>query len=129
MYKGSFEKKVEDTMQIKIVAAVIVCFALLTLVQTGFAQKSKREPVATEDAKIVRVIKDCYVPYINTKRLFADAERQEYPISPDVEVRENGKKGLRLNIKTIAGVGFITKAEIYIMKNQVVKIVIIDLQQ
>ena len=116
-------------MRIKIVVAVIVCFALLTLVQIGFAQSDKREPIATEDAQLVKVIKDCYVPYINTKRLYADAEHREYTISPDVEVRENGKKGIQLNIKTIAGVGYITKADIYILKNQVVKIIIIDLQQ
>jgi hypothetical protein len=93
----------------------------------AFAQTTKNEPILKNDEKLVKVIKDCYVPYLNKKRLFADG--QEWPISPEVEVRENGKKGARLNIKTLAAVGFITKADIYIMKNEVVKIIILDMQQ
>lgn len=114
---------------IKIVMLVTICITLLFLVEAGFAQTGASQSIPTSDIKLVKVIKDCYVPYINTKRLYADSERREYPISSEVEVRENGKKGLRLDIKTIAGVGYITKADIYILNNEVVKIIIVDLQQ
>jgi hypothetical protein len=116
-------------LKIIMVMVILTSISLLFLIKTGYAQNGRNQPLPTQDVMLVKVIKDCYVPYINTKRLYADSEHREYPISSEVEVRENGKKGLRLDIKTIAGVGFITKADLYILKDEVVKIVIVDLQQ
>ncbi|OGP52544.1 MAG: hypothetical protein A2Y65_02320 [Deltaproteobacteria bacterium RBG_13_52_11] len=150
---------------IKSVVTTLIGLTLLFLIEIGFAQPVKYEPVLNDTTKLVKVIKDCYVPYIDTKKLYAVVETSpasspaetdrtgktqsiikgkpgsvndqtqtiqqthQYPLSPEVEVRENGKKGLRLDIKTIAGVGFITKADIYIVNNEVVKIIIVDMQQ
>lgn len=155
---------------IKIAATVFMCLSLLCIIETGFAQKLDKKEQATQlqqGAQLVEIIRNCYVPCINTEKLYAVVEKSvipaeektedtgkkigvgtgkstaaatvqkqivqqtyEYAISPDVEIREkNEEKGLRFNIETVAAVGFITKADIFIMKNEVVKIIILDMQQ
>ena len=142
--------------RIKCALTALIGLTLIFLIEAGLAQTVKNQPIPTQDVKLVKVIKNCSVPYITTKKLYAVVEtssgspekeaqdkrkstaneqRQtvqqtyEFAISPDVEVRENGKKGLKLDIKTLAAVGFITKADIYLMKNEVVRIIILDMQQ
>jgi hypothetical protein len=156
---------------IKIVLTVFMSIMLLFVVKTGFAQKAdKKEPIPQNPiqqvSKLVTIIRDCYVPYIDTMKLFAVVETSvvpseikvketetgknrgigkgkstaneknqtveqtyEYAISPEVEIREQTEKGLQFNIETIASVGYITKADIFVMKNEVIKIIILDMEQ
>ena len=80
-----------------------------------------------------KVIKNCYVSYIDEEKLFIDGEK--YILSPDLIITEN--QGYKIDKKTIAGVGFISKANVTIKKvrvgdkvvNEVVKIVILEMQQ
>jgi hypothetical protein len=53
----------------------------------------------------------------------------EYTISPDVEIKEFSEEGMLITMGTVVGVGFITKADIFVMKDEVVKIIILDMEQ
>jgi hypothetical protein len=156
---------------IKIAVTVLMSLTLIFFIQTGFAQINKKDsvpqtqqPVQEEAKQLITIIRDCYVPYIDTEKLYAvvttsfvstkeevdetgkprgigrekstaSEQKQtvqqtyEYTISPDVEVREQSAKGLQFNIETVAGIGYITKADIFVMKNKVIKIIILDIQQ
>jgi len=81
----------------------------------------------------IRVFKNYYVSYIDEEKLFVDGK--EYILSPDLIITEN--QGLKIDKKTIAGVGFISKANVTIRSvrvgdkivNEVVKIVILEMEQ
>lgn len=81
----------------------------------------------------VRVFKNCYVSYIDEKKLFIKGKK--YILSPDLTIIDS--QGLKIDKKTIAGVGFISKADVIIKKirvrdriiNQVLKIVILEMNQ
>lgn len=156
---------------IKIIANALLCGAFIFIAQTGFAQSDKDERVIKRDVDYVRLIKDCYVPYLNTKRLYAEggqaylvspevseehlygdhgkqyliplfpegvaeqglveAKGREYGVSREVVVKVRGKRGSwnDIDIRTMAAVGYIDKADIYIINDRVVKIIIIDMEQ
>jgi hypothetical protein len=81
----------------------------------------------------IRVFENCYVSYIDEEKLFIDGE--EYILSPDLIITEN--QDCKIDKKTIAGVGFISKADVTIREvrigdkvvNEVVEIVILEMQQ
>ena len=81
----------------------------------------------------IRVFENCYVSYIDEEKLFIDGE--EYILSPDLIITEN--QGCEIDKKTIAVVGFISKADVTVREvrigdkvvNEVVKIVILEMQQ
>jgi hypothetical protein len=158
---------------IKILVTGLMSLTLLFLISAGFAQTNKSEHVVKpkKDAEFVRLIKDCSVLYLNTKRLYAEGGQEylvspevqeeqlygddgeqylislspegveeqdsadtttkgrEYRISRGVEVKGKGGRGVRLNIETIAGAGYIDKADIFIINDRVVKIIIIEMEQ
>lgn len=154
----------------RIVLPALMCVAAIFFVQAGFSQAVKNQPIPTQTSKLVKIIKDCYVPYIDTKKLYAEGGQaylvppevdegklyaddgkkylipfspavgeeqnladttkgREYHISREVEVKEVGKRGVQLNIQTIAASGYITKADVFIIKDRVVKIIILDMEQ
>jgi hypothetical protein len=154
---------------IKILVTGLMSLTLLFLIEAGSAQTNKNAQGVKQDVEMVRLIKDCSVPYINTKRLYAeggqeylvspeveeeqlygddgeqylislspeveeeqnpaDTKGREYRISREVEVKGKGKRGARTDIQTLAAVGHIDKADIFIIKDRVVKIIIIDMEQ
>jgi hypothetical protein len=154
---------------IRILVTVSMCLTLVFLISAGSAQTNKNERILKQGAEFVKLIKDCSVPYIDKKKLYAEGGQEylvspevqeeqlysdegeqylislspegieeqspaevkgrEYRISRGVEVKGKGKRGTRTDIQSLAGAGFITKADIFIIKDKVVKIIILDMEQ
>ena len=80
---------------IKIVLIVFMSVTLLFIVNTGFAQKAgNKEPKSVQPIqkvdKLVTIVKDCYISYINTEKLIAVVEMSVIPSEEKTEYHGAG---------------------------------------
>jgi len=78
------------------------------------------------EAQPIQVIEG-WVSHITQNVLYIDGGR--YPLSRDVIVTLDSEEGRRITLRTITKVGYIDKARLYIENGDVIKIVILEVQQ
>lgn len=100
---------------------MILFFAIMSSVLMTFIQPATGA-ISSQEAVITATVSS-----INKYELYANGNR--FFIAPDVKITLNTEIGREISLKSLVSVGQIEMAELHIVGNRVVKIVIIEMRQ